>query len=285
MLLQPYSADQLRVAWCNRLFLRCRTHRNNPIDLVASLSSASLEKLLEPYGIHLLELVTTSTEFQVMLSLKPCESASTAASKTKGRVSRWLSEQMPHATSDIKLAKGYFAVTLGAPESKSIADYLDAQSEHHGYDQRPRPPVFVQSFEYSDVERVLLATDHAATSLRYHVVLATWYRRGVFADESAAAVTARWRELRSGFLIDKVSFVADHVHIALTVHPTRSPIAVVESLMNVSQEYMWNRHADVVIQSAVERLWQPSAYLGSFGTLSGKAIKSYMHRWSTSQAE
>jgi len=285
MLLQPYSAEELRVAWCNRLFLRCRTHRNKPIESLDSLTPQILSQRLEPYGIHLLELVTNSTEFQVMLSLKPTESTSSAASKTKGRVSKWLTDQMPQWNSDIKLAKGYFAVTLGEPDSKSVEAYLETQSEHHGYDQRARPPVYVQSFDYRDTERDLLATDHAATLLRYHVVLATWFRRGVFTDESAECITERWREMRQGFLIDKVSFVPDHVHIALAIHPTKSPIAVVESLMNAGQDLMWDRYPNVIIRSAAERLWQPSAYFGSFGAISSKAIKAYMHRWEGLHAE
>ena len=192
---------------------------------------------------------------------------------------------MPNTNGDTKLAKGYFAVSLGETDSKSVAEYLEKQSEHHGYDQRVRPPVHVQSFEYGEDERLLLATDHAATSLRYHVVLATWFRRGVFTNESAGYVTERWRELRQGFLIDKVSFVPDHVHIALSIHPTISPIAAVESLMNAGQELMWNRFPNVIVKSAVERLWQPSAYFGSFGALNRKAIKAYMHRWEDSHSE
>ena len=167
------------------------------------------------------------------------------------------------------------------PDSKSIEDYLNKQSEHHGYLERARPPVFVQSFKYNEEELRELATDHASTWLRYHIVLATWNRHGVFTDETAQSVTEGWRELRQGFLIDKVSFVPDHVHIALTTHPTQSPISVVGTLMNSAQELVWNRYSNVAIQSAVERLWQSGAYIGSFGALSGKAIKAYMYRWAS----
>ena len=279
MFLQAYSPEELRVEWCNRIFIRCRSHRNKPIEALSSLTTLILGELLEPYGIHVLEFVATPIGFQALLSLKPTESTSTAASKAKGRVSKWLTDQTSQSNSDIKLARGYFAVTLGEPDSKAIEDYLVKQSEHHGYDERVRPPVFVQSFDYTEVERKLLATDHASTLLRYHIVLATWSRRGVFTDDAGRSVTEGWRALQQGFLIDKVSFVPDHVHIALTVHPTRSPIAVVGTLMNSAQELMWNRFPNVVIKSAVERLWQSGAYLGSFGALSGKAIKAYMHRW------
>ncbi len=279
MKIQPYTQEEIRFAWCNRILMRCRSHRRKAMAELLALTPEILADLLKPYGIHVLELVSTSIELLSMLSLTPTESASTAASKTKGRISKWLCDQRSCA-SDIQLARGYFAVTLGEPESKAIDAYLDKQSEHHGYDQRARPPVYVQSFVHTDKDRRGLKTDHAATLLRYHVVLATWYRRGVFTAETAQKVTEKWQELQQEYVIDKVSFVPDHVHIALTLHPTQSPAAVVILLMNAAQEYMWLRYPNVVIKSAVERLWQPSAYVGSFGALSGNAIKAYMHRWS-----
>lgn len=280
MRMQAYTPAELHFAWCNRILIRCRSHRCRPIAQLDSLTTEILADLLKPYGIHLLEFAKASNEFQAMLSLTPNESTSTAASKTKGRISKWLSSQQPDSSERPKLARGYFAVTLGEPVSESIEHYLGQQSEHHGYDRRARPPVYVQSFTHTDEERRMLATDHASTVLRYHFVLATWYRRGVFTDETGRLVTERWRDLQRGYLIDKVSFVPDHVHLALTLHPVQSPASVVATLMNAAQEMMWDRYGHVLIQSAVERLWQPSAYIGSFGALSSKAIKSYMHRWS-----
>lgn len=279
MLLQPYSVDQLNVAWCNRIFVRCRTHRRKAIERLASLTPDILHELLQPYGIHLLELVTTTTELQLMLSLKSNES--TSAATTKGRVSKWLSDQVPSNDIDRKLARGYFAVTLGDPDSQSVHEYLESQSEHHGYHDRVRPPVFVQSFDNESQRKEELATDHAMTLLRYHVVLATWGRRGVFIEDSARCVTERWRELQQGYLIDKVSFVPDHVHVAISLHPAQGPVDVVAKLMNSAQELMWDRFPNLVIKSSLERLWEPGAYVGSFGELSGRAIKAYMQRWAS----
>ena len=280
MRMLAYSQEELRFAWCNRVLIRCRTHRCKPIAVLQSLTPEILSDLLKPYEVHLLEFATTSNEFQAMLSLTPNESISTAVSKTKGRISKWLSDHQPDSSKRTQLARGYFAVTLGEPDSKSIEDYLGQQSEHHGYDRRAIPPVYVQSFDHSDEIRRMLATDHASTLLRYHLVLATWYRRGVFTDETGRVVAERWRDLQKGYLIDKVSFVPDHVHIALTLHPVQAPVAIAATLMNSAQDLMWDRYSNVVIKSAVERLWQSSAYIGSFGALSSKAIKAYMHHWS-----
>ena len=71
----------------------------------------------------------------------------------------------------------------------------------------------------------------------------------------------------------------DHVHLAVTLHPAVEPASVVVGLMNAGQEAMWHRFDRDVIQAGIERLWQPSAYIGSFGELTSNAISSYVGRW------
>ena len=124
-----------------------------------------------------------------------------------------------------------------------------------------------------------LQTDHAQTQLRYHLVFATQYRRGVFTDEAARNLTQRWKSSSEKFFIDKVSFVPDHVHIALSVHPTIAISDVAVSLMNMAQQFIWDDFSKLVIQAKVDRLWQPSAYVGSFGDLTSNAISAYMKNW------
>ena len=83
----------------------------------------------------------------------------------------------------------------------------------------------------------------------------------------------------------KVSFVPDHVHVALTLHPTVVPASIVAALMNAGQEIMWRRFERDVIQAGVERLWQPSAYLGSFGELTSPAVSAYVSQWERDDGE
>jgi len=84
-------------------------------------------------------------------------------------------------------------------------------------------------------------------------------------------------------VIDKVSFLPDHVHVALGLHPSKSPAAIVAAMMNATQERMWDSFDDTVIKAGVERLWQPSAYIGSFGDLSSNAVSAYIERWERKQ--
>jgi REP element-mobilizing transposase RayT len=163
-----------------------------------------------------------------------------------------------------------------------VEQYLENQAEHHGYADRARPPVFVRSMTHSGEALQRLETDHAVTRLRYHLVFVVPWRNGVFHAESAEEVTEKWLELPGKFLIDKVSFVPDHVHVAVSVHPSVPPAEVACELMNCSQELMWERHADSVVRAGVDRLWRPSAYVGSFGDLSSNAISAYLKRWAES---
>ena len=285
MRIQPYELAELQFAWCNRVFLRTRTHRRRPSAHLVNLQQQTLEDLLDPYGIHVLEIATDSIEIRLLLSLLPAESVAAAASKTKGRISKWLNEQAPSSTNAKLLARGYFAVTTGQSTSDAVEAYLDQQSEHHGYADRAQPPIYVQRIEQNDEAQRSLETDHAVTWLRYHLVLATWFRRGVFDATSGEAVTKSWLSLQSPgrFLIDKVSFLPDHVHVAVSVHPTTSPANVVVALMNAAQETMWREFQSAVIRARANRLWQPSAYVGSFGQLSSNAVSAYLNRWSRQQ--
>ena len=254
MQIHPFELDELRFAWCNRIYLRTRTHWRNPIPKLSTLTNEVLADLLEPYQLHVLETATSDIEACLLLSLNPNESAATAVSKTKGRISKWLNTDS-ELSSRKTLSRGYFACTIGQATAQAIEAYLQSQSEHHGYADRPNPPVFVRSFQHDGVIQKKVQADHAVSSLRYHVVLASWFRQGVFDSIAAESVTKDWMECQrtNRFLLDKVSFLPDHVHVAISVHPSQSPSAVVLELMNAAQERMWSEFAHLVIRAKAER--------------------------------
>lgn len=281
MQIRPYELDSLTFAWCHRVYCRWRTHRRRRHARLAELDHEVLAPLLRPYSIHLLDVAADQIDVRALVSLQPTEAVSSAVSKMKGRISKWLREQDQVARPERSLGRGYFAATTGQSTSAAVEDYLQQQAEHHGYAGRARSPVFVQKFERTDQSRRILETDHAVTALRYHVVLATWFRRGVFGPTAAEAVCGCWRAVQADrrMVIDKVSFLPDHVHVALALHPGRSPAEIVTAMMNAAQEKMWDEFADSVVRAGVERLWQTSAYIGSFGNLSSNAISAYLERW------
>lgn len=284
MLIQPFSLNELEFAWCHRVYLCFGTHRRKPIEQLLQLDQGVISELLKSYGIHVLEISSDATDIRLLVSLGVQESVSSAASKVKGRLSKWLSDQVSGQLSDEKqkwFSRGYFAATTGKSASQQVADYFDRQAEHHGYDRRILSPVFVQQYEISDQDMQCLAPEHAVALLRYHLVLATQWRHGVFSPVSASEVVGQWRA-NQGLIravIQKVSFLPDHVHIAVQTHPATSPSAIAEFLMNSSQELMWDRFEGDVIRARLNRLWQASAYVGSFGELRSSAIAAYIRNW------
>jgi putative transposase len=287
MLIQPYQLSELQFAYCYRVYYRWRTHYARPHSPLANLTAELLNDRVAPYNIHVLECSSSTTDVMTLVSLRPEETVSAAASKLKGQVSKWLREQLKLQNPASLLSKGYFACTVGDSASQAVDQYLDKQGDHHGYSARARPPLFVRSFEPAAHEEARLQAKHAHTLLRFHLVLATWRRKGVFGAEAAEAVTEQWHGLQhpSPASLLKVSFVPDHVHVALQVHPSASPAEIVGRLKNAAQEVLWKQFADSVIRSGVERLWQPSAYIGSYGDLVTPKIRNYIRNWESEARE
>jgi REP element-mobilizing transposase RayT len=281
MLLHEYQVTDLRFAYCYHVYLRWSTHRRRTCQPLGDLDQAVIAELAAPLGIHILECGSSAQEVRLLVSLKPEESIATCASKLKGRVSRWLREKLRLEERTNLVSKGYFACTSGKSKSDILDKYLQQQGEHHGYAERALPPVYVEAYAPTEEQEANVKANHAFTSARFHVVLATWRRRGVFAAPEAAAVARRWSELQAAlsFVLLKVSFVPDHVHLAVRVHPSVTPATLVVELMNGGQSVMFEQFPDAVIRAGVEKLWQPSAYIGSFGDLASPQIQAYVHNW------
>jgi REP element-mobilizing transposase RayT len=283
VLIQPYNLDELEFAFCYRLYLRWSTHRRNPQSHLAELDPSTLEAIAKRYDMRILESSSSKTDVRLMASLKPQETVSACASKLKGQISKWLRGRLGRSSPENLLSKGYFACTTGKTTADAVNRYLDEQSEHHGYSDRPSPPVFLREYALSQTDERRLKANHAATHLQHHIVLATWRRFGVFEASAGESVAARWRTLlrERNAALRKISFVPDHVHIAIRVHPSVSPARLIVEMMNSAQEQMWSEFANSVIRARVERLWQPSAYLGSFGDLESAKISKYIRQWET----
>jgi REP element-mobilizing transposase RayT len=205
----------------------------------------------------------------------------------KGRVSKWLHGQVKLTEEQKLLSRGYFACTTGTSTAQAVDAYLEGQGKHHGYASRPRPPVFVARYPLTPAAEDRLTASHATTILRFHLVLSTWRRKGVFGRPAAEAIAARWRHTDEQFpaFIEKVSFVPDHVHLAVRTHPSVSPAALILALMNASQELMWDDYADSAIQAEARRLWQAGAYVGSYGNLESPKIAAYVRKWEHSDQD
>lgn len=281
MFAPPYSLDEVQFAYCNRIFLRWRTHRNRPSLVLAALDQLTLSEIAAQYGLEILESASSQNELMAQVSMKPHESISACASKLKGQVSKWLRLKLELETPTDLLSKGYFACTVGNSTSAAVEAYLNKQSEHHGYASRALPPIYLRAYEPAADDDPIVAPRHAWVLSRFHIVLSTWHRRGVFGSAEASAITKHWELMQTSlrFRLIKVSFVPDHVHIAVRLHPAVPPAALSVELMNSAQELAFSTLAQSAIEAGVERLWQPSAYLSSYGDLASGQIRAYIDNW------
>jgi REP element-mobilizing transposase RayT len=263
-----YRPHELRFAYCYRVYFRWQTYRGRPNQSLRSLTKTILDSLVQSYGIRILECSVELTDIVVLVSLKPTETISACAGKLKGRVSKWLNQQLDLSTPSLLLSRSYFAYTTGPSSREAIEKYLDDQGVHHGYANRDRPPIFVESY-IEQIDERRLSSKHALVIAKFHIVLCAKFRRGVFGSSEGRLVTEEWRrrevELKMGIL--KVSFVPDHVHIAIRLHPEVSPAEAVAALMNSAQEILGGRG-----------ILQESAYIGSFGELTSPEISRYVRR-------
>jgi len=281
MLIQPYLLNELHFAYCYRVYLRWRTHRARPITQMAGLDQTVLESIASKYAVHVLECASSATDLLTLVSLKPEETISACTGKLKGQLSKWLREAQQLTQPTEQLSNGYFACTVGKSTREAVEQYLSLQSEHHGYAERALPPIFVEGYDLSEDDEARVSTKHSVVVAQFHIVLATSWRRGIFGPQEGCAVAAEWRKLamslRAALL--KVSFLPDHVHVALRAHPAVSPADLVVELMNAAQQVIFEKFAEAAIQARVERLWQPSAYIGSYGDLASPQVSRYIQNW------
>ena len=237
--------------------------------------------MARPYNIRVLECTSDATDLLATISLRPTETISAATDKLKGRLSKWLREALRLQQPTNLLSKGYFACTIGKSKRRAVEKYLSSQGEHHGYAQRPLPPVFVERYELSVEDIARISAKHAEVVAQFHLVMSTSGRQGILGSQEGRTIAAEWRrlELASRIALVKVSFVPDHVHVAFRAHPASSPADIACALMNSAQEAI----SGSLISARLERLWQPSAYLGIYGDLASSQIRKYLEHWGTKE--
>ncbi|HEY6119376.1 MAG TPA: transposase [Pyrinomonadaceae bacterium] len=277
MLLRSYEPHELRFAYCYRVYFRWQTFRRRRYAPLAKLTKRQLNDLVQGHQIRVLELTCRDSDLLVIVSLLPHETISACASKLKGRISKWLREKLELTNRTKLLSRSYFACTVGNSKAKVIERYLDKQAEHHGYAGRVLPPVFVKQYNLTQRSEALLAPKHARVIARFHIVLSTQKRLGIIGSQEALRITSEWRKAQTNLrtVIEKVSFVPDHVHVALRTHPACSPANIIAALMNLAQEVMQNS----LIAAGLDRLWEFSVYLGAYGDLASPQLRRYLENF------
>lgn len=276
---EAYRSDEMHYAYCCHVFYRWQSRWRRPNRYFPQIRPAGIEA--ERPGIRILNIEADGVELALLASLQPTDSVATGASKIKGAVSKNLKELATSGSMFPPLGTGYFACTTGPRTSDELNQYLEDQCEHHGYHTRQNPPVYLRTWPIADQSDTALQAHHSHTIVRWHVVFSTWNRKGTFSKKAAEAVADAWdRQFdRRRVQFCKLSFVPDHVHLAIRTHPSVVPADLVVELLNSSQQLMFQAFDRLVIATGNRRLWKPSAYVGTYGDLSNQQVQAYLRKW------
>ncbi len=279
MFVPPYQLEELKFAYCIHVYYRWHTYCRLPHPGMMQITPAQLES--ERPDVRILNLKVKPTEVALLASLHPGCSVSVGASKIKGAVCQLTRKLEEDAGREKTAGDGYFACTVGKRTSQELDRYLDTQAAHHGYDRQVNAPVLIRAWP-DDRSAAVRQAHHTATDVRWHFVFSTWDRKGTFTQQAAGEVVRAWESRVScdRVRLIKVSFLPDHVHLAIRTHPAIVPAALVTELLNSSQELMVQEFSSLMIRTGNPRIWKPGAYIGTVGDLVSGQTRAYLEGWS-----
>ena len=76
-----------------------------------------------------------------------------------------------------------------------------------------------------------------------------------------------------------MSFIPEHIHLAIRIHPMVKPIDIMEIIMNSAQNTMFDEFSDVMIKFSAGRLFEEGGYLGSFGSIDSEMTRKLIRYW------
>ncbi len=269
MYLTPFTS----LTWAYQLhyYLGFRTHRRR--QSLASNSEEIIQlirKICDRHTYHLLECQPRMDQFLCLVSVQPTHVIAKVLQTLKSNSSRELILPKP------VWARGYLARSVGRMRIDAVREYLDHQSEHHGYETRMRPPVF----RYRAEKQLPLTAAHCVFDLNHHLVFATQKRKGVFDSQLGRRLSEYWLRVAAarGFAIDQISVVPDHVHMIVRIIPSMSIEECALLLMNNGQYFVGKNHPEVLIEAGIDQLWEASAYAGTCGNFTTAFVKAWLKR-------
>jgi putative transposase len=136
------------------------------------------------------------------------------------------------------------------------------------------PPVF----RYRAQSPISLNAAHAHFELNYHLIFATRYRKGVFISSMGEVLCNYWLKVaaKHNFAIDQISVVPDHLHLLVRTTPQMSIETCTLALLNDGQHFIGKHFPQALTENKIDRLWQPSAYVGTCGERTTALMKAFL---------
>ena len=265
------SFTSLRWAYQLHYYLCFRTHRRR--QYLADSSDRLRDIFNEICALsnyHLLEVAPEPAQVLCLLSLQPQHAIAKVTQIIKTNASREITIVKP------VWARGYFARSVGRMRIAAVRQYLEQQSEHHGYHTRLLPPVY----RYRSRDPVELAAAHCSFDLSHQVVLSTRKRKGVFTSELGKCLSEYWLRVAAArcFAIDQISVLPEHVHLIVRIVPSMSIEECALLLMNNGQYFVGKHYPHVLVDLGLDQLWESSAYAGTCGDFTTAFTKAWLKR-------
>jgi len=92
------------------------------------------------------------------------------------------------------------------------------------------------------------------------------------------ALNSYWLRVAAArsFAIDQISVVPDHIHLRVRAVPKISIETCALLLLNNGQHFLSKKCPQLLVQSGLNELWQPSAYAGTCGEINTALVKHWL---------
>ncbi len=224
------------------------------------------------HDCHLLESKTHPDHFRCLLSLRPEHDLSTVIAKIKANAAREFGLQAGLAAPI--WARGYLARSVGRVRISTVKQYIEHQAEHHGYAERRQPPIYL----YRAQHPFELSTAHSCFDLNHHLVVSTRFRASAFDSALGQELGEYWLKVAAkyGFALDRITILPEHAHLLLRTTPKSSLATCVLALLNNGEYFICKNSPQTLADAHIDRLWQPSAYVGTCGKDSTALVKAWL---------
>ena len=118
-------------------------------------------------------------------------------------------------------------------------------------------------------------------NFHYHLIWVTKYRNKTFTTD---ALANEMKEILSGIaeankiVIENMEVMPDHVHMLISVPPSKAPTSAIKALKGRSAYMFLKRHPEIrQSQYWGGHLWSPSYYMSTLGNMSKDVVERYIN--------
>jgi len=265
----------LEAAYQLHYYLYFKTHYLKPTladPRTRTLVDSVFEEVCAREHYSLLERSIDENHLRLLISLRPQHTVSDVVKKLKGN----LQHQYLKEHSEKLLGKGYFARTSGRVSVERTNDYLNRQVTHHGYRGEWTDALELRNTNFRSPA---FSFGHCVSILNYHLVLSTQERKSVFDEEIAPKLFNYICRVgtKHDFLVERVSFLPDHMHMTFEGKPTISAEDYALMIMNNTQFWMNKYFSGVLKNTDAWNVWEPTYYAGTVGEYTTAQVKSFLN--------